>query len=28
VLDVFDGSDLEGYKVLTDLLRREYVIVT
>src|SRR5262249_20547600 len=28
VLDQFDGTDLEGYRLLSDLLRREYVVVT
>ncbi len=28
VLDQFEGSDLDGYRVLSDLLRREYVVVT
>ena len=28
VFDGFDGTDLEAYRVLADLLRREYVVVT
>ncbi len=28
VLDHFDGSDVDAYRVLADLLRREYVVVT
>ena len=28
VLDAFDGSDLEAYRQLGDMLRREYVVIT
>jgi hypothetical protein len=28
VLDAYDGSDLEAYRQLADMLRREYVVVT
>ena len=28
VLDAFEGTDLEGYRLLADLLRREFVVVT
>ena len=28
VLDTFEGTDLEGYRILADLLRREFVVVT
>jgi hypothetical protein len=28
VLDAYDGSDLEAYRQLADMLRREFIVVT